>query len=511
MNSSVSPGLSKRQLLKAGLITGISTVASLASTNSLARSDSSIQEAYSKHDAVGLADLVRQGQLSTTELLDEAIRRAEQLNPRINAIVAEHYDFARRQLAGQLPDGPFSGVPFLLKDLGAQLNGTVTTGGSRLLKHAVARTNSTLVQRYLQAGLVVFGKTNTPEFGLALTTENLFHGDCLNPWNTAHSTGGSSGGSAAAVASGIVPVAHATDGGGSIRVPAAHCGLFGFKPSRGLTPGVSGAAMSIGHVVSRSVRDSAVLLDASAGYEAGAPYWVHTPKNSFSNAIQHPPRKLRIAMNLTTPAVTLHPDCRQSVTETAKLLTDLGHSVDEAAPEIDFERLNDIQNILMTVGVSASLRQIEQSRGMPIKAGELEPMTEMVRRAGQSFSSLDHAAALQGMHEIGLSMGQFMQDYDVILQPVTATPAPKLNTITYRDGDSLADYTTRFKQVSAFTHQYNMSGQPSMSVPLAMSQDSLPIGVMFSGRVGEDALLFALAAQLERAQPWIQRRPAIWL
>ncbi|MFK8021794.1 MAG: amidase [Pseudomonadales bacterium] len=506
--------LSRRELLKSGATASAVTLASGFSSASFSSASGSsisnnLSELYTKHDALSLAELVRKKEVTAEELLSEAVLRAELLNPKLNAIVMQHHDLARKAIEQGLPDGPFKGVPFLLKNLGSQLAGTVTTGGSRLLKNAKASKSNTMVKRQLNAGLVVFGKTNTPEFGLALTTENLFNGDCLNPWNITHSTGGSSGGSAAAVAAGILPMAHATDGGGSIRVPAAHCGLFGFKPSRGLTPGASGSGMSIGHVVSRSVRDSAAMLDATAGYEPGAPYWVKPAEGGYFSAIQSPPRPLRVAVNLQTPDVKLHPDCKQSVLDAAKLLESLGHHVELAAPKIDFEQLNHTQNILMTVGVYASLSAIETARGKPIVIPEIEPMTAMVMQAGRSFSQRDHAAALSAMHALGLTMGQFMQNYDIILQPVTATPAPKIGVINYQEGDTLEEYTTRFKQISAFTHQYNMSGQPSMSVPLAMSKEGLPIGVMFSGRVGEDALLFSLAAQLEQASPWFDRVPVI--
>jgi len=496
---------SRRQFVKHGLTlgAGLATAAPLAA----ATTRTNISELFDNADALKLAELVRQKQVSPLELLEEAIRRVGQVNPKINAVTMQHYDLARQAIQQGLPEGPFTGVPFLLKDLGAKLAGTVSSSGSRLLKNNIASANSTLVNRYQQAGLVIFGKTNTPEYGLALTTENHFYGDCLNPWNPAHSTGGSSGGAAAAVAAGILPVAHGTDGGGSIRVPAAHCGVFGFKPSRGVTPGVMGAGMSIGHVLSRSVRDSAAMLDATGGYEAGAPYGNHGATGGYLAATQREPGHLRVALNLQNPQVDIHPDCVKAVRDTAKLLEALGHSVEEAAPPLDFEQLNAIQNTLISVDVFASLAAMEQARGKVISAPEIEPMTAMIMAAGRAHSQQDYVSALYGMHEIGLSMGRFMQNYDVILQPVTATPAPKLNTIVYRDGDTLLDYTRRFKKVSAFTHLYNMSGQPSMSLPLAISKDRLPVGVMLSGRTGEDRLLFSLAAQLERAQSWLARRP----
>ena len=468
-----------------------------------------IASLYDSADAMALAQLVRAGQVGAKELLDEAVRRAELVNPRINAISLKHYELAADSIARGLPRGPFTGVPFLLKDSGVRLEGTVTTYGSRLHAQDVAKSTSLLVQRYQRAGLVIFGKTITPEYGLALTTENLFQGDCLNPWNTGYSTGGSSGGAAAAVAVGIIPAAHGTDGGGSIRVPANHCGVFGFKPTRGMTPGASGPAMSIGHVLSRSVRDSAALLDISAGYEPGAPFGLLPEQGGFLVASQRDPGSLKVALNLTSPEVEIHPDCRRAVMDTAKLLERLGHRVEEAAPPLDYERLNEVQNILMAVKVDVALRNIEQKRGRAVAPPEIEPMTATVRHAVEAWSPYDHGSALVGMHAIGRTMGKFLGNYDVILQPVTATPAPPIGAINFREGDDLASYTARFKKVSAFTHLYNLSGQPSMSLPLGMSGIGLPIGIMLSGRVGEDARLFSLAGQIERAAPWAARRPPI--
>jgi Asp-tRNA(Asn)/Glu-tRNA(Gln) amidotransferase A subunit family amidase len=483
--------------------------AGLVLSGGLRAAPGDIASLYDSADAMALAQLVRSGQVHPKELLDEALRRAEAVNPRINAISLKHYELAADSIERGLPSGPFTGVPFLLKDLGVRLEGTVTTYGSRLHAQDLARSTSLLAQRYQEAGLVIFGKTITPEYGLALTTENLFQGDCLNPWNTVHSTGGSSGGAAAAVAAGIVPAVHATDGGGSIRVPANHCGAFGFKPTRGMTPGANGAAMSIGHAISRSVRDSAALLDVSAGYEAGAPFGLLPDQGGFLVASQRDPGPLKVALNLDSPEVEIHPDCRRAVMDTAKLLERLGHRVEEAAPSLDYVRMNDVQNILMAVKVAAGLRRIEQGRGRAIAPPEIEPMTDMIRRSASEMSQYDYASALTGMHAIGRTMGGFLEDYDLILQPVTATPAPPIGAINYREGDDLATYTGRFKKVSAFTHLYNLSGQPSMSLPLAMSTDGLPIGVMLSGRVGEDARLFSLAGQIERAAPWTSRRPPI--
>ena len=484
---------------------GVGAASTLLPNIAMAQSD--ISTFYDSADAMDLAAAVRKGDILPAELLEEAIRRAQIAERALNILTMDHYYLARQQVLDGIPDGPFSGVPFLLKDMGVTLKGTITTNGSRLLANNVARHTAELVKRQQRAGLVIFGKTNVPEFGAALTTENLFTGDCLNPWNNAYSTGGSSGGSAAAVVSGVIPMAHGTDGGGSIRVPANHCGVFGFKPSRGLTPDPSGTGMSVGHVVTRSVRDSATMMDATAGYVPVAPYGIGLAAEGHFAATQREPRKLRIALNLTVPEVEIHPDCRAAVLATAKLLEKLGHSVEETAPTLDYQRLDETQNILISVGTAAMLARIEKARGQPIAAGQIEPMTIMIREQGARYSQFDYANAIDHLQNIGRTMGEFQRDYDLILQPVTATPAPKLGTINYREGDTLLDYTRRFKKVSAFTHLYNMSGQPSVSLPLAMSSEGLPIGVMLSGRVGEDQLLFSVSAQIERAAPWRQRRP----
>jgi Asp-tRNA(Asn)/Glu-tRNA(Gln) amidotransferase A subunit family amidase len=473
----------------------------------LTAGNNDISRFYDSADATAMAQAIRKGDILASELLEEAIRRAERAEAAFNILTMEHYELARQQLAAGTPGGPFGGVPFLLKDMGITLKDTITTNGSRMLATKVASKTAELVKRYQRAGVVIFGKTNVPEYGLALTTENLFTGDCLNPWNRQYSTGGSSGGSAAAVAAGVLPMAHATDGGGSIRAPANHCGVFGFKPTRGLTPDPSGAGMSVGHVVSRSVRDSAAMMDASAGYVPGAPYGVGLAANGHLAATQQEPGKLRIALNLTVPDVDIHPDCRAAVLATAKLLEGLGHSVEEAAPDLNYDQLNATQNTLISVNVATTLKSIEKARGKAIAVPDIEPMTAMLREYAAGYTQYDYARALNHMHAIGRTMGTFQQRHDLVLQPVTATPAPKLGTITYRDGDSLDEYTARFKKVSAFTHLYNMSGQPSVSLPLAMSGEGLPIGVMLSGRVGEDRLLFSVCAQIERATPWQQRRP----
>lgn len=472
-------------------------------------SNMALDASYDQADAVTMAQWVRDRKVSPRELLGEAIKRSDLVNSEINFLAENHYQRAYDQLGKSSAGGVFAGVPFLLKDLGVQLKGTRTSGGSALLKDHVASANNEIVNRFERAGLVIFGKTNTPEFGMALTTEGAFLGDCKNPWNPAHITGGSSGGSAAAVAAGVLPVAHATDGGGSIRVPANHCGVFGLKPTRGRTPGASGPAMSIGHVVSKSVRDSAVMLDAISGPEPGGPYFQPKVAGEFFAALSKKSKRLRVALNLSNPDVRIHPNVIAAVKDAAELLESMGHVVEEKATPVDFDQVNRVQNTLIATDMAAYFDFVEAARGSPIKDGELEPMSHMIWREGKRYSGTDFAGAMHQMHEMGRAMGRFHETYDIVLQPVTSQPAPELGTIIYREGDDLETYTGRFKQVAAFTHLFNMTGQPSMSVPLGMSQSGLPIGVMFTAALGEDALLLTLAAELERAAPWAERKPGI--
>jgi Asp-tRNA(Asn)/Glu-tRNA(Gln) amidotransferase A subunit family amidase len=504
--------ISRREILQgAGLASVLALVPTLrAMQASASQATFDLNAAWDNADATTLAQWIARGDVTPVEALAETVARLEKVNPVLNVLAQNHIAMAQTFLESSTPAGTFGGVPFLLKDLGVSLAGTVTSAGSALQANEVASTDSEIVRRFKAAGLVVFGKTNTPEFGLALTTEGAHLGDCLNPWDIRHSTGGSSGGSAAAVAAGVLPMAHATDGGGSIRVPANHCGVFGLKPTRGLTPGTQGAGMSVGHVVCRSVRDSALMLELLAGYQSGAPYGAGLGKDSFLLQSQQDPRPLRVALNLTEPDVEIDTEVVRCIRETAALLETLGHTVEEAAPGIDYDLLNQVQNTLIASDMTAWLDYVQQARGRAISSEELEPMTHMIWREGAKFSGAEVAGSLQLMHRFGFQMAAFHRRYDVILQPVTATPAPLLGAITYRDGDDLLTYTRRFKAVSAFTHLYNMTGQPSMSVPLGESSRGLPIGSMFSAAVGQDGLLLSLAGQLERAKPWRSRRPAVY-
>lgn len=477
-----------------------------------ARTDGGISAVYSESDATSLADLVRRGDLTALELLDEAIRRTEQVDPQINAVVMRHFELARQYVKkGQLPEGPFTGVPFLLKDLGARLEGTVTTGGSRLLEGIVAPTDDVLVDRYKKAGFVIFGKTNTPEFGMALTTESYLHGPCRNPWNLDHITGGSSGGSAAAVAAGILPVANATDGGGSIRVPAAACGVFGFKPTRALTPrSIGPSMMSVSHVVSRTVRDSAAVLDATAGYAPGFPFVSPEKVGGYLASSRRPPKSLRIALVTDEPPMSIDPDVSDAINHVAKTCEALGHPVETASAGVNFDDLNRAQTTLILAEFSQGMHSLSAAINRPLDATTLERLSLEFVNVGANTRAADYLAAWDHIQSVTAKMAEFFQTYDVMLSPVTVTPPPKLGTINEHPSDSWDSFVDRFRTYSAYTPLQNLTGVPAASLPVGLSQNGLPVAAMISAALGKDALLMALSRQLETALPFEQRRPPVF-
>ncbi len=466
-------------------------------------------------DALGLADLVRRRKLSPAELLDAAIARVEAMNPRFNFMAQEHYDYGRAAIARGLPDGPFTGVPWLLKDLNTAIAGQITDNGSRYYKDYRPQETSELVRRIERAGFVIFGKTTVPEFGLTATTENRLTGATRNPWNPAHITGGSSGGAAAAVASGVLPAAHATDGGGSIRIPASCCGLFGLKPSRGRVPmgpprTEGWAGLSVHHAVSRSVRDSAAILDVTHGVEPGSRYGAPTPDGTFLSQVAKAPGRLRIAFMKTAPAGSpVDPECLKAAEDAAKLCESLGHHVEEAAPRLDMAAMGAASFVLIASSVAADMLDRAKATGIAPGPDVLEPVTLDFVAYGQKTSGMDYARANNTLQAAALAMGRFMSDYDLILSPTLAAPPLELGRINLSTDADFATWGQRVATFSPFTQIANMTGQPAMSVPLGMSSGGLPIGVMFMGRYGDEALLFRLAAQLEKAAPWRDRRPAL--
>lgn len=490
---------------------GATALAGLAGT---ARAAALSSGPLDTHDAMGLADLVRRKQVSATELLDAAIGRAEALNPRFNFLAQRHYDYGHAAIAKGLPQGPFSGVPWLLKDLNTYIAGLATENGSRFFRGYKPDVTSELVRRIEAAGFVIFGKTTVPELGLTGTTENKLTGDTRNPWNPAHITGGSSGGAAAAVAAGVLPAVHATDGGGSIRIPASCCGLFGLKPSRGRVPmgpprteGWGG--LSVHHAITRSVRDSAAILDATQGPEPGGRYAAPTPAESFLSQVGKAPGRLRIALMLNAPSgAPVDPDCIEATRRAARLCETLGHHVEEAAPKLDVAAIGAASFVLVGASVAADMLDRAKATGIAIGPDVLEPITLGFVGYGQKTTGMDFARANNTLQTAAIIMAQFMARYDVILSPTLAAPPLELGRINLTPDVDFMAWGQRTAAFSPFTQIANMTGQPAMSVPLGMAKNGLPVGVMFMGRYGDEATLFRLAGQLEKAAPWKDRRPA---
>ena len=468
---------------------------------------------YDNYDALGLADLVRTGAVSAGELLDEALARVEALNPQLNAVTFRFEAMARAAIDGGLPDGPFRGVPFLLKDLGASCLDTPLTNGSRLYEDFVCDHDSTLVARYKRAGLVIFGRSTSPELGVSYATEPLLHGPARNPWNPDHIPGGSSGGAAAAVAARILPAAHASDGGGSIRVPASACGLFGMKPTRGRSPtgprgGEGWAGMSVNHAVTLSVRDSAALLDAVSGADVGDPYAAPQPARRFLDEVGADPGRLRIAVSgRPSNDAPVAADCLAAMDRAAALCADLGHHVEAAEADYDRGEIDDQRHKI----IAACLRAEIETRAAELGAKPeslVEPMTWHLATLADQVSGADYAAAVQALHRVGRQIGRFFMDYDVWLTPTLAKPPLAIGVLDPATDDAEA-YFAEIQSFAAFPALSNATGAPAMSVPLYWNDAGLPIGVQFIARFGDEATLFRLAAQLEQARPWANRRPVV--
>ncbi|MEQ1755012.1 MAG: amidase [Micropepsaceae bacterium] len=469
---------------------------------------------YRKHDALALAELVRKKQATAGELLDAALARSREVNGKINAIVLDHEAIGRKSISDGLPAGPLSGVPYLLKDLGAALKGTVTTGSLNLTREAVAAADTTYVERCKKAGLVIFGKTHSPELGLSPSSESRMHGATRNPWNLGHIAGGSSGGAAAAVSAGILPVAHATDGGGSIRIPASCCGLFGLKPTRARTPagprrGEGWGGASIGHVVSRSVRDSAAFLDATAGAAPGDPYAAPHQARPFLEEVGAAPGRLRIAFSTKPPIdAPVHADAIAAVRDAAKLCERLGHIVEEAAPQLNGMEIMAAQGVVISANVAFAVDEAAEALGRKARPEDVERATWFRLENARKTDSSQYARAMNTLHLVGRSVAEFMLGYDVILQP-TATREPLPIGVLNMERE---DLQSMFREMIAFipyTGIYNLTGQPSANIPLHWNANGLPIGTMFTTRFGDEATLFRLAAQLEQARPWKDRYPPL--
>jgi amidase len=513
--------ISRRQLLELGAAATVGAIVNTIDQPSIHAADNARNESarlsglaveYDQHDGLGLATLVAKRQVTPLELLNAVRQRLDAINPKINAVAHAFFDKAEAQIKEGLPAGPFRGVPFVLKDLGQQLAGTITSYGSRVFKHNTPDFDSTLVTRYKQAGLVIFAKTTSPEFGLTTTTESVLFGKTRNPWNLDRTSGGSSGGSSALVASRVVPMAHGSDGGGSIRIPASCCGLFGLKPTRGRVPmgptqfeGWNGCSHH--HALTISVRDSAALLDVSAGIELGSPYFSPPPARPFLNEVGADPGKLRIALAVATPGGTpLDPECKKAAIEAAKLCESLGHRVEEAQPPIEDAWMRDAFLTVLRVSLARTLDDAAKPLGRPVTDKDVEPVTWLLAQAGRAVNVVDYSRAIATMHQVGLAMAKFQEKFDVILSPTLAKPPVPLGELSLSPA-SIAAYGKDVTEFGPYTAIYNVTGQPSMSVPLHWSAEGLPIGVMFSARFGDDAMLLRLASQLEKAKPWAGMRP----
>lgn len=467
-------------------------------------------EEYVKHDALSLADLVRRREVSALELLETAISRADAVNPQLNAIVLKHHDKAREAIQQGLPEGPFTGVPFLVKDLFIEMQGTVTTNGSVFLKDHVASADSTIATRYREAGLVTFGKTHSPEMGGAPSAETRLWGNTLNPWNLALSPGGSSGGSAVAIAAGIVPAANSTDAGGSIRIPASLTGLFGLKPTRGRVPlgpsrNEGGGGIATLHAITRSVRDSAALLDAVSGAEPGALYGAPSPINALA-ATARDPGKLRIAVSMKgTSDGVLADACRFATEDAAKKCEALGHEVEYADAALDLEPYQRARNVLLASTMTGAITGLQRLLGRQAGQDDFEPTTWKLYEQGLKVQGHEVLWAREIMFALHKQTTRFMQRYDVVLSPSMRASAPPVGSVNSLDVS--VEAAERMEHYIAYTLLYNMTGQPSMSVPLYWAADGMPMGVLFTGRFGAEETLLSLAAQLENAHPWFHRLP----
>ena len=485
---------------------------------------------YVKLDAMAMADLVQRGEVTALELLELAIARAEAVNGSLNAIIHPLYDHARKQIEAGL-NGPLAGVPMLVKDLYQEMQGAPHHMGNAALKarNVTSPYDSTIVKRWKAAGLVPFGRTNTPEFGAKGITEPEAWGITRNPWNTDHTPGGSSGGSAAMVAAGAVPVAGANDGGGSIRIPAAYCGLFGLKPGRGRTPwgpafteAMHGIAVN--HVVSRSVRDSALVLDTSSGREPGSLFDIAPPAQSYLSYTQTPPGKLRIAFSTESPLGTpVSPEAVKAVEKTVALLQSLGHEVEEASPTIDMRQVcMDWLNIWFAQ-CAGTVATIREQTGCGLQ--EFEADTLAMTMVGRAMRGDEYALAQARWQDSMIALDAFLETRDFWLTPTVAEPPLKIGehetpkflkamsrTLAALGAGKLVKLTGQLEQQALqnlaavpFTQLANITGVPAMSVPLHWCDNGLPLGVQFVGTHGDEGKLLSLAAQLEQAQPWMDR------
>ncbi|MDE3116720.1 MAG: amidase [Pseudomonadota bacterium] len=465
---------------------------------------------YAKYDGLGLADLVAKKKLKPVELVEEAIFRAERTNPKLNAVVFKDYERAHAAATGKLPRGPFSGVPFFLKDIYADAQGMPTRQACAFMPPFAWDHDCELVSRFKKAGLIALGKTNVPEFGLVATTESKLYGPAHNPWNLAHSTGGSSGGSAALVAAGVVPMAHANDGGGSIRIPASCCGLVGLKPTRGrvsYAPDYGDVLDGLvnDHVLTRTVRDSAAVLDAIQGSLSGDPYWAPPAPESYLGAIKRKPKRLRIAF--TTKKLdggSIHADCVAAVKAAAKLCEAQGHIVEEAVPSFDYGALLGAFMTYWCTTLAMGIDFIATMTGQTPARDRFEGLTWGLYESGKRVAATDYLRAKMAVQQAGRIAAKFHETYDVWLSATLGRPPEKLGFFDMENSDFSVSFLPQI-DYAPYTALQNATGQPAINLPLTWNKAGLPIGVQFVGRFGDELTLLKLAAELEKAQPWYHR------
>jgi amidase len=465
-------------------------------------------------DATAQADLVRRGEVSPLELAEAAIARIETVNPKLDAVIRTRFDAARREAAGDLPDGPFRGVPILFKDLGCVVAGEPTAFGLGPMRDVAIPVTSYLAEQFRAAGFVALGRTNVPELGTTVTTEPRSFPPARNPWDPGHSTGGSSGGSAAAVAAGLVAVAHANDGGGSIRIPASECGLVGLKPTRGRVSqgpliGEAWAGGTIDGAVTRTVRDTAGVLDVISANIPGDPYYAPPLPGPLAREVGADPGRLRIGV-LDRPGLEGYlddPQCRAAVASAARLLESLGHHVEESAPQamLEEEFLRHF-NVIIAADVEATMRAFESVLRRPIGDDEIEPRNAEYRRAGKALGAVAYLDSRAWFGMWARRMADWWNGHDLLLTPTLGAPPPELGWFTAagpeREGSRIASFIP-------YTAQFNMTGQPAISLPLHWTPGGLPVGVQLVAAYGREDILIRVASQLEQAAPWTDRHPPV--
>jgi amidase len=472
----------------------------------------------SDQDATFLAAQVSSGAVSAEELLDEALARVEALNPKLNAVVMMQQDRARAAIQAGLPEGPFGGVPFLIKDLGAEAIDFPSHSGSNILRDTKYTYDSEIFKRMRATGCVTFGRTTSPEGGIGPVTEAaVYGGPTRNPWDISRTSGGSSGGAGAAVAAGIVPIAHGSDGGGSVRIPASSCGLFGFKATRARFPdgpasGEGWAGMAIDGFLSRSVRDNAAMMDACAGHDKGAPYAAPEMPVTYMQAIARPPERLRIAVCDTTfTGKAIDASCREAVTKTAQVLEDLGHSVTPVCPKADHEGMMHAWTKIVACGTALWIQNTLKARGRDLQQGDVQGVAQSAAVFAKGISGAEYLEAVNIVHAYGRQMAAVFEDCDILLSATLAEPPARVGRFTH-DRDDYENYRVGpggVFEYSPFCAAFNASGQPAATVPMHWNDEGLPIGVHLAAAYGDDARLIAVCAELEQATPWAHLKPAM--